>query len=173
MTSPADIYRATATLKSSNQYVSLICTHFKIAKPSQRLELIKCFAGRNSISFLPQLHLGIEKVWFKGTAYWKDRLGNLRLKYDHTVARYKVSLDEKRNYWAFVLSGVTIATFPFSVMTSYFGMNFQNMTYRGAILTNDYLAGFPGYEVIWLLTAVVYGAMILFALHYEIFYGVS
>ena len=60
------------------------------------------------------------------------------------LPNYKVCLDEKRNYWAFILSTVSIATFPFSVMTGYFGMNFENMSSPGAVLTDDYWKLFPG-----------------------------
>lgn len=121
-TEKMEIMQATKELRSVNPYENnTIADHFKIAEPWQALELVKCFAPRNSIVYMPQLHSGLEKIGTKGTSYWKYRLGSVRSKYEHTSQRYKVCLDEKRNYWAFVMSGVAIATFPFSVMTSFFG----------------------------------------------------
>jgi Mg2+ and Co2+ transporter CorA len=58
--------------------------------------------------------------------------------------RYQRSLDEKRNFWGFTLGLVTIATFPFAVMTGYFGMNFENMAGQNQILTSEFWPVFPG-----------------------------
>jgi hypothetical protein len=52
-------------------------------------------------------------------------------------------------------------------------MNFDNMTSPGAVLTSEYWPAFPGQEVIWVPTLIIYGAIMAFALHFEIFYGAS
>lgn len=79
-----------------------------------------------------------------------------------------MSLDEKRNFWSLILGIVTIVTFPFAVMTGYFGMNFENMAEPGAILTNDFFPAFPGQYTIWFFTLIIYSVMFLGMLHYEV-----
>ena len=43
----------------------------------------------------------------------------------------------------------------------------------GHILTSDYWPGFPGSDVIWVLSIIIYGSMLLWALHFEVFYSAS
>ena len=121
LTSPSEVYAATAGLKSTNKYNSDVCLNFKILEPWQKLELLKCFADSNSVSYLSQLLTGLEKVGGKGITHGRDRVSSVRSKHAYISSRYKVCLDEKRNYWAFVMSVVAIVTFPFSVMTGFFG----------------------------------------------------
>ena len=88
---------------------------------------MKHFALDGSIRYLPELLHGTERMDKRGTLYWLNRIKVLGESNEILRERYQVCLDEKRNFWAFMLSMISIATFPFSVMTGYFGMNFENM----------------------------------------------
>lgn len=147
---------------------------------NSRFKLMQLFANKNvqlphtgSLNLLPVVVRGYDTLEKRGTKYWQERLNSLLERANQIEDRYHMCLDEKRNFWAFVLGIVSIATFPFSVMTGYFGMNFENMAAPGHILTNDYWPAFPGSDFIWIMTIIIYGLMLLFMLHYDIFYAAS
>jgi Mg2+ and Co2+ transporter CorA len=93
----------------------------------KKFDVLNYFARSNSIRHLPNLINGVAKLERQGSAYWTARIEMLQLANEGATDRYQLCLDEKRNFWAFTLGIVSIATFPFAVMTGYFGMNFENM----------------------------------------------
>jgi hypothetical protein len=84
-----------------------------------------------SIDMLPFLTRGYPKndplSDMEGTLYWQHQIEHVMVELTALQDRYQRYLDEKRNFWSFLLGIVSIATFPFAVMTGYFGMNFENM----------------------------------------------
>ena len=96
----------------------------------QKLKDVEKFTSRKearSIDLLPNLIDGMDSLDKKGTVTWQSNLEKILEVCDGLQERYQMCLDEKRNFWSFVLGIVSIATFPFAVMTGYFGMNFHNM----------------------------------------------
>jgi Ca2+-binding EF-hand superfamily protein len=108
-------------------------------------------------------HTEGKQVWMRKIEYLRSRLGVLR-------EEYSIKLDEKRNSWSFTLTLVTIATWPITALTGYWGMNFDNMPE----LDGEYvLPMFPGYHLMWFVTALIYGALIVASLHMRVFYAAS
>ena len=81
------------------------------------------------------------------------------------LSRYKDKLDEKRNFWGFMFTLVSIVLFPVSVLLAYEGMNFDNQPERG-----EYLKYFYGIKFFWLEFGISYVLMILWMLDKKIFY---
>lgn len=81
------------------------------------------------------------------------------------ISRYKDKLDEKRNFWGFMFTLVSIILFPVSVLLAYEGMNFDNQPERG-----NYLKYFYGIKFFWLEVGVSYAVLILWMLDKKIFY---
>ena len=113
------------------------------ARQTSRFGLMQSFANKNvqlphtgSLNLLPAVVRGYDSLEKRGTKYWQERLTSLLENAERIEDRYHMCLDEKRNFWAFVLGIVSIATFPFAVMTGYFGMNFENMA-GNVIISND------------------------------------
>ncbi len=69
----------------------------------------------------------LQELGVRGTLSWSQRLAKIKSSCEEMSSAYQTRLDEKRNFWSFVLACVSIVTFPFAVMTGYFGMNFENM----------------------------------------------
>jgi hypothetical protein len=40
-------------------------------------------------------------------------------------------------------------------------------------LTDDYWPGFPGSDVIWVLTLIIYAVLLALAIHWQVFYAAS
>ena len=120
-----DVLKAGAHLKSEYPYLE----PFNWAKTNneQKLKIFQDFASNDTLRRIPELLKGVDALELKGGMYWLDRIEALEDYLEIVNTRYRLGLDEKRNFWAFTLGIVSIATFPFAVMTGYFGMNFENM----------------------------------------------
>lgn len=153
----ADVYAATASLVSTSVKTDI-----------EDLNPLDHFATNGTSVLCRDLLNGIEKLEKKGSKYWLEQLIKFEEGSERLKERYQMTLDEKRNFWGFTLGLVTIVTFPFAVMTGYFGMNFENMAEPGEILTNEFLPAFPGQYMIWFFTLIIYGAMFLLFLHFKI-----
>lgn len=120
---------STLKLKSTDRFkLSFSKLSFELATSAQKYEIVKSFASNGSITMLTVLLNGWEVIEKKGSLYWASRLHRMEEVILKLNQSYQMSLDEKRNFWAFTLGIVSIATFPFAVMTGYFGMNFENMS---------------------------------------------
>lgn len=122
----ADVLEQTKILLSKDPFAG---SEQDLSKLSieEKLNILSNFGVHDTLRQLPTLFFGIESLEKKGSLHWFDRIETLISQCDLTRERYQTSLDEKRNFWAFMLGIVSIATFPFAVMTGYFGMNFENM----------------------------------------------
>lgn len=158
----------TPAASASASAVALDKLPFDRLNAAEKVAVLRGFAPYNTVEMLPQLVHGIEKLEKKGSAYWAKQLTRLETLSGLQKDKYQVNLDEKRNFWGFALGIVTIVTFPFAVMTGYFGMNFENMAEPNQILTNDFWPAFPGQYIMWFFTLIIYSLMFVLFLHYRI-----
>ena len=89
--------------------------------------LIKSFLGKSPCTYLNSVIHGSDGLEMKGLRYWRDRVEDLETSICVIKEKIKYSLDEKRNFYNYVLAVVTVFLGPMTVLTGYWGMNFDNM----------------------------------------------
>ncbi|KAJ1422210.1 hypothetical protein B484DRAFT_465359 [Ochromonadaceae sp. CCMP2298] len=112
---------------------------------------------------------GYELLEIKGLTYWKDRLLVYTAKAGALQALIATQLDEKRNFTSFTLTIITTVLAPFAILTSYFGMNFENMLE----LREDTYPTMPGIKFMWVISGLAYGLLLLIVLHFRILYSAT
>ena len=60
---------------------------------------------------------------------------------------------------------MAVATCPVMALTSYWGMNFDNMRE----FDSDYNKSVPGVNLAWTYFAVIYSVLVILAFHYKLF----
>jgi hypothetical protein len=120
----ADVLRDTKDLRSTYPFSEV---RWDKADNVTKYKVLRAFAVSDTDRRIPELLHGVESLEVQGTLFWMQRLEVISERVNSLHERYNLCLDEKRNLWGFTLGIVSIATFPFSVMTGYFGMNFENM----------------------------------------------
>ena len=118
------VLEASSQLQSRNPLGNKI--NFIKLTADYRLKVIRWFSG-DGTRHLPRLLFGNPKLRIKGVKTWSDRLNSINSKCEELRERYQLCIDEKRNFWAFILGLFSIYSFPLAVLTGYFGMNFNNM----------------------------------------------
>jgi Mg2+ and Co2+ transporter CorA len=131
--------------------------------------LVKRFFGENTYREIRLLLDGYEVLDIKGLQYWKERLEKYEHKLNDVHELMNHQLDEKRNFISFSLTIVTTVLAPMAILTGYFGMNFDNMT---ELNSNTYHYA-PGVTLLWILCGVIYGLMLVLALHFRIIYSAT
>lgn len=94
----------------------------------------------NSLHYLSIILDGDESLEVKGVKYWNEQLKGLNQAALKIKDDIHSSLDEKRNFFSFILTIVTVGLAPLTILTGYWcalslsflltcsrGMNFQNM----------------------------------------------
>jgi hypothetical protein len=108
-------------------------------------DLIQSFLGPLPCTYLKNILYGDEHLELKGLLYWTDRMND----FDDSVAlmaeNIQFALEEKRNFFSYLLSVVTIFLGPLTVLTGYWGMNFDNMKE----LDHSYYTLTPGVKLLW------------------------
>jgi hypothetical protein len=132
-------------------------------------EIVKRFFGDNAYRDFRILLDGYEPLDFKGLLYWRERLDRYESKLSDVDDLIANQLDEKRNFTTFSLTIITTVLAPMAILTGYFGMNFDNMEELDST-TYEYA---PGVTIMWILTGVIYGLMLLVALHFRIIYSAT
>jgi len=119
-----------------------------------------------------QRHLdGYEQLDMKGLVYWKERLRKYALKVESLKDLIATQLDEKRNFMSFMLTIITTVLAPLAILTGYFGMNFSNMHELDPASTP--FPKTPGIVLMWVITGVAYGILLLFSLHFRVMYAAT
>ncbi len=137
-------------------------------------KLVKKFLGEASYRDLKIMLEGYELLEMKGMYYWKEKIE----KYDQRLIELKnliaTQLDEKRNFTSFLLTIVTTLLAPLTILTGYFGMNFDNMF---ELFTQDANGAlyphFPGVRLMWAISGLLYGFMFIFAMHFRVIYSAT
>ena len=70
-----------------------------------------------NIDMLKTLTVGDTTADFKGSSYWVNRLKAFEEKLDLLASVYSSKLDEKRNFWSFLLTVVSILQYPMEAVT--------------------------------------------------------
>jgi Mg2+ and Co2+ transporter CorA len=78
----------------------------------------------------------------------------------------KYTIEERRNFYSFLLTAITIAIAPITILTGYFGMNFENMTELSA----DTYPSVPGVELLCVILTIFYGLLFVIAILSGLFY---
>jgi hypothetical protein len=120
----------------------------------------RIFLGASAaLHYLSLILDGDEALEVKGIKYWKERLLGLREDALKVKDDIHSSLDEKRNFFSFILTIVTVGLAPLTILTGYWspfilclcddclcrGMNFENME---ELKPHTYPA-VPGVTLLW------------------------
>lgn len=81
--------------------------------------IIRGFLGNTACQNLGMVLDGDESLEVKGTKYWSEQLGLLHDTFDKVKEDIRISLDEKRNFFSFILTVVTVGLAPLTILTGY------------------------------------------------------
>jgi hypothetical protein len=132
-------------------------------------KLVKRFLGDASYRDLRIMIDGYELLDIKGLGYWKERIEKYELRLTDMRQLIATQLEEKRNFTSFLLTIVTTVLAPLTIMTGYFGMNFENMDE----LNPATYPHFPGVKIMWAMSGFLYLVMLLFAMHFRVIYSAT
>lgn len=82
-------------------------------------ELVRSFFGSNPCQILGTINRGDESLEIKGTNYWADHINKLRDRTLDVQTTIATSLEEKRNFFSFILTVVTVGLAPMTILTGY------------------------------------------------------
>jgi Mg2+ and Co2+ transporter CorA len=119
--------------------------------------------GSSSVSSMFSGNRGQE---LNGTLYWLNTLKQQKLKADELESRYKEKLDEKRNFWGFMFTLVSIFLFPIGFILGYAGMNFDDQV----LLKENYFFGIFGLQFFGIEVCLACAGVILWMLDQKILY---
>ncbi len=112
---------------------------------------------------------GNEELEVKGLKYWNDSLEASVKKVGTILDHIKAQSEEKRNFTTFSLTIFTVFLAPLTILTGYWGMNFDNMKELAA---ETYPLA-PGVYLLWCVAGFVYAFLCVFSLHYRILYSAT
>jgi hypothetical protein len=138
-------------------------------KLTQNMDLIHSFLGKNYSQYIATLYDGDENLEFKGMHYWQQKVNGSKEHLATIENDVAVSIDEKRNFYSFMLTVATIFLSPMAILTGYFGMNFDNMEE----LSSETYPTTPGVRLLWVLCGVFYTFFLVLGLHYRILYSAT
>ena len=81
--------------------------------------VIRGFFGNTACQSLGMILEGDESLEVKGTKYWSEQLGLLNESFAKVKEDIRISLEEKRNFFSFILTTVTVALAPLTILTGY------------------------------------------------------
>lgn len=136
---------------------------------SLNFDLIYTFFDKDAHRELQRNLEGYEPLDIKGLLYWKERLKKYVHKLDMLKNLIQVQLDEKRNFMSFMLTIITTVLAPLTIITGYFGMNFDNMVE----LDSTTYPLMPGVYIMWFTCVIVYGLLVLAAFHFRVIYSAT
>lgn len=81
--------------------------------------VIRGFFGNTACQSLGMILDGDESLEVKGTKYWSEQLGLLNDTFAKVKEDIRISLEEKRNFFSFILTTVTVGLAPLTILTGY------------------------------------------------------
>lgn len=82
-------------------------------------ELVQTFMGTIPCTYLKNVLYGDEHLELKGLLYWTDRMNDFNESVELLSQKIQFALEEKRNFFSYLLSVVTIFLGPLTVLTGY------------------------------------------------------
>lgn len=129
-------------------------------------EVVFPFLGRIGSRYIYHLLDGSQQSESKGSAFWLKKLERCTDHIDRLEFRYSEKLDEKRNFWGFLFTLVSLVLWPISSLIGYYGMNYDNME-EEALHSVGY---FGGMTFFWLIAGLIYFVMIMWMLEKKVIY---
>ncbi len=81
--------------------------------------IVRGFLGTAACQNLGMILEGDESLEVKGTKYWSEQLGLLNNTFEKVKEDIRISLEEKRNFFSFILTTVTVGLAPLTILTGY------------------------------------------------------
>jgi hypothetical protein len=148
------------------------------------------------LGFINMLIDGNERVEIKGSEFWVSKLSSFQSTLVTFKRAYSDKLDEKRNFWGFILTVLFIYQFPIIWLTGFFGtfvskiyisnclnttfyyinflilvfigMNFDDQTYLDPDYQIWYFSG--GISFFWVVAGAVYAGILVYSIDAKIVY---
>lgn len=136
------------------------------------IELLEPFFGENINMTCQNLEMileGDESLEVQGTRYWKEQLNLLEISVAKVKEDIHASLEEKRNFFSFILTVVTVFLAPLTILTGYWGMNFDNMIE----LDSSSYEILPGVKLLWFVATCVYSLFLALSIHFRVLYSAT
>jgi Mg2+ and Co2+ transporter CorA len=81
--------------------------------------ILEPFLGDRPINFLESILIGDDDLEIKGAVYWGEQIASLEKSLDVIATDCHHSSDEKRNFYSYSLTVVTVFLAPLTILTSY------------------------------------------------------
>lgn len=140
-----------------------------IEKVDVTYDVIRPFLANDPSQYLGTIIEGNEGIEIKGFKYWKEQMEALKSTSDTVGENIAYSLDEKRNFYSFLLTVATIYLAPLSILTGYFGMNFDNMHE----LSSPYVGPLKGVQLLWVVLGISYAVFLALSIHWRVLYSAT
>jgi hypothetical protein len=140
-----------------------------IEKVDVTYDVIRPFLAHDPSQYLGTIIEGNEGIEIKGFKYWKEQMEALKSTSDTVGENIAYSLDEKRNFYSFLLTVATIYLAPLSILTGYFGMNFDNMHE----LESPYVGPLKGVQLLWVVLGISYAVFLALSIHWRVLYSAT
>lgn len=131
-------------------------------------EVVFPYLGPIGSTTLQTLLEGNQQIEMKGTDFWIKKIERHIKFLDRLELRYTEILYEKRNFWGFVFTLVSLLMWPASNLLGYYGMNFDNMTETSNSFYFPLIGG--GFHYFWFLFGLIYVSVFMFMIERRILY---
>lgn len=136
------------------------------------VEVLEPFFGENinvTCQNLEMILEGDESLEVQGARYWVEQLQQLEQSVSKVKEDIHASLEEKRNFFSFILTVVTVFLAPLTILTGYWGMNFDNMIE----LDSSSYSILPGVKLLWFVGTCVYTMFLCLSIHFRVLYSAT
>ena len=127
-------------------------------------EVLKGYLGPRRDGIL-EVMLGNNQCEIKGLEYFCRRYDGLMDHLDRVEKKLTTKLAEKRNFWLSLLTLLLFATFPLMFFTTYWSMNFDNITEFEVVKDRS----MTGVGVVWYTWLIVYSLALVLVVHFKLF----